>query len=226
MSDEPVSRGDLERALRFLNNVVTQMRSELLQLGAQVVTLTRKLEERGAVVESEVLAALPDVVDEVRISDELAPPLRVDLADAAGDKHDVESPPIPCAELIPICKARCCSLTFRLSTQDLEEGVVRWDYGRPYWNRRRADGYCVHNQAGGACEVYEHRPRTCRTYDCRDDRRIWKDYENRIPAADSPRAEGLVELAPPRKRAEVAETAHDRYVANEVEDAALRMDRL
>lgn len=225
MSDGPVSREDLERALRFLNNVVTQMRSELLQLGAQVVTLTRKLEERGAVVESEVLAALPDAVEEVRISDEVAPPLRVDIAEAAGDKHDVESPPIPCDELIPICQARCCTLTFRLSTQDLEEGVVRWDYGRPYWNRRREDGYCVHNQAHH-CQVYQHRPRTCRTYDCRDDRRIWKDYQNRVPADGTPRAESLVELRPPRKRADVAATAHDRHVANEVEDAALRMDRL
>ena len=223
MSDEPVTRADLERALRFLNNALNQMRDEVLQLGAQVVTLTRKLEERGAVAESDVLAALPDAVEEVRVADEGYPPLRVELSDFLGDKRDLESPPVPCAELIPICQARCCTFIFRLSTQDLEEGVVRWDYGRPYWNRRRDDGYCVHNQAPGGCQVYDDRPSTCRTYDCRDDKRVWTDFEKRILAPRAP--DPLVQLRSPRERAEVAKTARARHLANEVEDAALRMDR-
>lgn len=223
MSDEPVTRAELERALRFLNNALTQMRDEVLQLGAQVVTLTRKLEEKGAIAEREVLEALPAAVDQVRVADETCPPLRVELSDFLGDKRDLASPPVPCAELIPICRARCCTLLFKLSTQDLEEGVVRWDYGRPYWNRRREDGYCVHNQAPGGCQVYDDRPATCRTYDCRDDKRIWTDFEARIPAPGAP--DPLVELRSPRQRAEVAETARARHLANEVEDAALRMDR-
>jgi Fe-S-cluster containining protein len=222
VSDEPVTRADLERALRFLNNALTQMRDETLQLAAQVVTLTRQLEEKGAVAEADVLAALPAAVDQVRVADEVSPPLRVELSDFLGDKADLESPPVPCAELIPICRARCCTFTFRLSTQDLEEGVVKWDYGRPYWNRRREDGYCVHNQAGG-CQVYDDRPSTCRTYDCRDDKRVWTDFEKRILAPIGP--DPLIQLRSPRQRAEVEDTAHARHIANEVEDAALRMDR-
>lgn len=62
--------------------------------------------------------------------------------------------------------------------------MVRWDYGQPYLIRQRAsDGYCVHNdpQSHG-CTVHAHRPRVCRGYDCRQDKRIWIDYEQRIPA--------------------------------------------
>ncbi|HEU5058846.1 MAG TPA: hypothetical protein VFU21_20070 [Kofleriaceae bacterium] len=224
MSDEPVTRADLERALRFLNNAITQMRDELLQLGAQVVTLTRKLEEKGAVSESEVLEALPAAVDDVRVADEATPPLRVDLSEHLGDKRDLASPDIPCAELIPLCKARCCTLIFRLSTQDLDEGIVRWDYGKPYWNRRRDDGYCVHNQAPGGCDVYDDRPAPCRSFDCREDKRIWTDFEKRIPAPPAP-PDPLVPLRGPRDPDRVAETARARHLANEVEDASLRMDR-
>lgn len=33
--------------------------------------------------------------------------------------------------------------------------------------RKKANGECIHLQDGG-CSVYEHRPSTCRVFDCRD----------------------------------------------------------
>ena len=95
-------------------------------------------------------------------------------------------------ELMPICKARCCKLSFALSTEDLDEGVIRWDYGQPYRIRQRAsDGYCVHNDPrSGGCTVHQHRPAICRRYDCRNDTRIWTDYEARIPAPDNHPGDG------------------------------------
>ncbi|MCX5746376.1 MAG: YkgJ family cysteine cluster protein, partial [Proteobacteria bacterium] len=91
---------------------------------------------------------------------------------------------VPCMELMPICKARCCRLRFSLSSRDLDEGVIRWDYGKPYQIRQRAsDGYCVHNDhATGGCTTHAHRPKVCRTYSCKDDKRIWLDFDNRIVA--------------------------------------------
>ncbi len=224
MSGEPVTRTDLERALRFLNNVVTQMRSELLQLGAQVVTLTRKLEERGGVDPAEVMAALPAAVSEVRKNDESSPPLRVELRETLVDKHEIESPPVPCAELMHLCKARCCRLTFALNTEDLDDRALRWDYGKPYWNLRRADGYCVHNQPDTHhCGVYQDRPIPCRIFDCRKDKRIWSDFDQRIPAPAQ--EEDLVILARRPSDAEVAEKARARHNAMQIEDAALRFKR-
>jgi Fe-S-cluster containining protein len=224
--DDPISRDDLERGLRFLNHVVTTTRAELLELGAQVVALTRALEARGVVAEDAVLEAQRDMALGVRAADEASPPLRVELSDELVDKYDVESPPIPCAELIPLCKARCCALTFRLSTQDLEGGQVRWDYGNPYWNARRADGYCVHNEPTQGCSVYDERPAVCRSYDCRNDSRIWLDFDRRIPAPDVPTE--AVGAGPPgrRRQMDMEERAARRGAAVEAEDNALLVRRL
>ena len=221
MDDDPVRREEVERGLRLLNHLVSTMRDELLQLGAQVVALTRKLDERGAIEES-VLEALPDRVREARVADEAAAPLRVELSDHQRDKYAVAVPPVPCAALLPICKARCCTLPFRLSTQDLDGGHVRWDYGRPYWNLRRPDGYCVHNDPDGrGCGVYGERPAPCRAFDCRGDSRIWLDYEKRIPAPIDAAPEVSRE---PRKqpRANDENRATLRHVVMGIEDVSLR----
>jgi hypothetical protein len=92
---------------------------------------------------------------------------------------------IDCDARMPLCHAACCRLSFALSVQDVEEGKVRWELGRPYMNRRDADGYCHHLERGScACNVYASRPLVCRSYDCRTDARIWKDFENRIVSPD------------------------------------------
>src|SRR5690606_2972362 len=98
------------------------------------------------------------------------------------DKYALgDIPRIDCEARLPLCRARCCRLPFALSRQDLDEGVLRWRYERPYLLAKRADGMCVHNN-GGACDRYESRPGQCRRYDCRNDRRIWLDFEAGIPA--------------------------------------------
>jgi len=58
---------------------------------------------------------------------------------------------------------------------------VRWDHGRPYLIRHDADGACTHldRALGTGCTVYAQRPATCRTYDCRTDPRIWRDFARR-----------------------------------------------
>lgn len=198
--DGPATRAELERAIRSLNLADLELRSVLLKLAARVVALTDELTRRidgveplpappgtpapppTATVEAATEAAVESTLVAIRASDaRLA--TRVSL-DHGGPKYPTESPPIPCAELIPLCQARCCTLSFALSTEDLDEGVIRWDYGQPYLIRQRAsDGYCVHNDPDSrGCTVHAHRPRVCRSYDCRTDRRVWSDYEQRIPA--------------------------------------------
>jgi hypothetical protein len=220
--DDPVKREEVERGLRLLNHLVSTMRDELLQVSAQVVALTRELEERGAIKEKSVLETLPDHVRAARVADETAAPLRIELSDHRRDKYTVAIPPVPCAELLPICKARCCTLPFRLSTQDLDGGHVRWDYGRPYWNLRRPDGYCVHNDRDGhGCSVYTERPAPCRAFDCRGDDRIWLDYEKRIPAPIGAAAE-VAHRSPEDPRVEVENRAALRHIVMDIEGLSLR----
>jgi hypothetical protein len=197
--DQPITRADFERAVRSLNLSDLQLRDALLQLSAQVVTLTDELTRRldgveplpapadtpatitPGTIEGAVAAQLPGTLAKIRAADVRS--TRVSL-DTGENKYDVEPVDIPCDELIPLCGARCCSYTFALSSADLDEGVVRWDYGQPYLIRQRAsDGYCVHNDpTTRGCGVHAQRPRTCRTYDCRNDKRVWIDYAQRIPA--------------------------------------------
>jgi Fe-S-cluster containining protein len=96
---------------------------------------------------------------------------------------------IDCENRLHLCKAACCRLRFALSRQDLEEGVVKWDLARPYLIARGTDGYCRHFERRECrCGIYQHRPVPCRAYDCRNDKRIWADFENKVV---SPELEAL-----------------------------------
>jgi Fe-S-cluster containining protein len=89
---------------------------------------------------------------------------------------------IDCESRIPLCKATCCRLPFALSRQDVREGIVRWDLGKPYLIDQSPDGYCTHlDRCGRGCTIYENRPVPCRAFDCRNDRRIWLDFAKRVP---------------------------------------------
>lgn len=99
------------------------------------------------------------------------------------DKYTVESPDIDCASRIHLCGGRCCSFEVALSPQDIAEKVVPFEVERPYLLPRDPDSKrCACMDDKGACNIYEQRPATCRTYDCREDARVWIDYEARIPA--------------------------------------------
>ena len=109
--------------------------------------------------------------------------MNVALQESEVGKYEFEGgPQIDCASRVHLCKAACCRLKFPLSKEDLEEGVVKWDLQHPYVIAKRDDGYCAHMEqgCGGRCTIYEHRPLPCRAYDCRQDARIWADFENRV----------------------------------------------
>lgn len=92
-------------------------------------------------------------------------------------------PDIDCASRLALCRARCCSFNVALSEDEVRAGEVEWDLHRPYWLAKDRDsGYCVHLAARGGCTKYGARPGVCRRYDCREDRRVWIDFEAKIPA--------------------------------------------
>lgn len=226
------SRAELELALRAAHLSIAELREDLHALAAQVVALTELAApsaaagEAGdpAVFEEKVAARTAELRHELAVSDERSSD-RVMLG-RPSDKY-TEGPQAsdggpPCLEILPICGARCCSFEVSLTTQDLDEGQLRWDYARPYLLAKRegskeaGDALCVYNEAG-CCQVYEVRPAACRRYDCRTDARIWIDYERRIltPALRQP--------ALPRAALEA--DARDRQHAMFVEASRLRRRR-
>lgn len=174
---------DLERGMRFNHVLEMETRQRLTEVAASVYALAETLIAEGAIpleeYEKRRTAALQREVKRARSG------ALVVINNEVPDKYALKDlPQIDCEARLPLCKARCCTFTFPLSAQDLDERVVRWDYGRPYQIARQKDGYCVHNGSEArTCTVYANRPAVCRTYDCRTDKRVWLDFENRIPAA-------------------------------------------
>lgn len=170
---------DLARALRFVHLVETQSQARIADLNATVYALVETLiADNKLDVERYQQRRHLKVLKEQERDKELA---GVTLTDCPDKYALAQLPEIDCQALLPLCKARCCTMAFPLSVQDLDERVVSWDYGRPYVIARGADGYCTHHDGRG-CGVYDQRPAVCRTYDCRGDKRVWLDFDKRIPA--------------------------------------------
>jgi Fe-S-cluster containining protein len=101
---------------------------------------------------------------------------------ALADKYKIpEMPEIDCAGKIHLCKAACCSFTYCLTIQDIYEGV-RWNLSKPFTSVRGEDGYCIYfnKQNEMKCSMYDKRSLSCRQFDCRNDQRIWVDFDKNI----------------------------------------------
>jgi Fe-S-cluster containining protein len=161
--------------------------AEVARLRAQMDLLVDILVSRGALTDRHRRL----IARATRDAGASAPRVRLQVY---TDKYKVPDNGIDCASLLHLCGGRCCSFHFILGPQDLAEGKVRWDLERPYVIQQEKDRYCTHydRPAGGGCTIYAHRPAPCRQYDCRQDERVWIDYEQRIPA---PMEEGVT---PPR----------------------------
>ena len=183
---------EVERGLRFAHIMLMVGQSQGNEALAAIMALADLLVAKGVLAEEEFDQAREQAHEHVA---RLAQP-RVRLAHMGDKYHEPLTAEIDCAARIHLCHARCCSFNFYLTAQDLDEGVARWDYGNPYWIKHGEDGYCVHcDAASRACTIHAQRPHVCRLYDCRQDKRVWIDFEARIPAPMEPLPPGLQPIA-------------------------------
>lgn len=180
----------LSAALRRANDARARSEAELAELRARHQQLVELLAATGVLAPGH-LRLLDKVGGRAHAGERPKVRLR-----PLVDKYTLPDAGIDCAALMHLCHGRCCALSFELTTQDLDEGVVRWEVEEPYVIRHEPDGYCTHlDRATLGCAVYAQRPATCRGFDCRDDPRVWIDFDQRIPA---PMPDGLVPLRLPR----------------------------
>jgi Fe-S-cluster containining protein len=89
--------------------------------------------------------------------------------------------PIDCGARVHLCQAICCHLPWPLSQEEIDAGHAQWDPERPFYISIGPTGSCVHNsEEHHGCTIYDNRPRPCRAYSCKNDRRIWKDFEGMV----------------------------------------------
>src|SRR5829696_5978976 len=175
----------VELGLMFTHSLISETSRQVLEAATDTFALADLLVEQG-VIDKDVLAARRAAVHTTLLKEIERSGLGLFVNHEHEDKYQLtDLPEINCAERVHLCKAACCTLRFPLSRQDVEEGLARWDFGRPYWNLTDGTGYCVHCAPGKRhCKIYENRPAPCRLYDCREDKRIWADFENMVVNPD------------------------------------------
>jgi Fe-S-cluster containining protein len=172
---------DLLRGLVYAHNRANANTAEIHQANATLHALVELLVD-GGLVNIESLNGRREQASEQLRRSYLERGMAVAMQEFGVSKYEFKGgAEIDCASRLPLCKAACCRLPFALSKEDVQEGIVKWDLGQPYLNARDEGGYCRQMDRGTCrCTVYEHRPIPCRGYDCRNDKRIWVDFENRV----------------------------------------------
>jgi hypothetical protein len=195
MDPAPDLRQEVAEGLFYTHSRLSQGTNKTLESSAFLYGLIELLSEKGLISIAE-LDERKKIVAERLIAQLKEKGLGVMLQDEVEDKYSFEGEAkIDCENRIEFCHAACCRLRFALSKQDVYEGVVKWELGRPYLIAQGKDGYCTHVEHGTCrCTIREQRPVPCRGYDCRNDKRIWVDFENKIVnpkihSADWPKCE-------------------------------------
>jgi hypothetical protein len=171
---------DVLRGLIYTHNRANANTTEVHETRATVEALAALLVDSG-VVDANALARRRQEAAEGLRGRYVERGMAVAMMDYGVSKYDFSGGvAIDCEDRMPLCRAACCRLPFALSREDVQEGIVRWDLGQPYFVAQRPDGCCVHLGDDRRCTVYDQRPVPCRGYDCRKDNRIWLDFENRV----------------------------------------------
>jgi putative zinc- or iron-chelating protein len=193
-------RQEVAGGLLYTHHRANANTSRILEVAAFSYAAIEILKEKGLVAEEE-LNERKNAIGKRLVEKYLTKNMGVMLQDGDQDKYAFRSAvQIDCENRIHLCRAACCKLQFALSRQDVQEGVVKWDLEHPYMNARGKDGYCVHLKRGTChCSIYANRPIPCRGYDCRQDKRIWQDFEKRIPSPDLDKLLSQSQPNPPGK---------------------------
>ena len=212
--EDPADDAQVVRGFFHAHTKLSTLYSELFRVASAVYSLVDLLSEKGFVSMDEVMQQM-EAVQQRLANTEFGQGMAFRVAGDETDKYTLtDLPEVDCDARLALCKAACCALDVVLSAQDLQEGRLKWDYGRPYYLRHRADGYCAHLGEGRGCTAYEHRPRSCRRYTCATDSRIWLDFEARVP-----NTEKIEALLVQRDRAEMIAADRSRTVPTQAAGA-------
>ncbi|CAG0953832.1 hypothetical protein METP3_00370 [Methanosarcinales archaeon] len=174
---------DLSSGLLYTHNRINANTTKNLEAASFLYALIEILNEKGLLTIEELDERKKQVAQRL-VNRFVDSGLGLMYQDPEYDKYTFDKEAnVDCEGRLPVCKAVCCKLPFALSRQDVEEGIIRWEFGRPYLIAHGDDGYCAHMDRNTyKCTVREQRTVPCRGFDCKDNEKwkIWVDYEKKI----------------------------------------------
>jgi len=181
--DHNHSCDEIARGLLYTHTRINVNTTKTLESASFLYALIELLNEKG-LLSIEELDERKRLVAERLVKKFTQSGMGLMYQDPEYDKYTFEhEASVDCPGRLHICKAVCCKFPFALSRQDVEEGIVRWDFGHPYLIAHGRDGSCIHlDRKTYRCTVREHRPVPCRGFDCRNNEKwhVWLDFEKKI----------------------------------------------
>lgn len=172
---------DLAQGLRYSHVRINSNTSKTLESSSFLYALIELLNEKGIITIQELDERKKQVADRL-VKKFVTSGIGMVFQDSEDDKYEfAQQACLECDTRLSVCRAACCKFPFALSKQDVEEGIIRLDFGHPYMIAHDASGYCVHlDKSTYKCKVYENRPIPCRGFDCRDNHnwQVWEDFQN------------------------------------------------
>lgn len=174
---------EIGKGMRYLHTRINNNTAQSLETASFLYALVELLNEKG-LLSFEELDERKALVAERLVKKFVKSGLGIMYQESEEDKYAFScEAQVDCQNRLPICKAICCKFPFALSRQDVEEGMIRWEFGRPYLIAHDEEGYCVHIDRNTCqCTIYDQRPVPCRGFNCQENEkwRVWQDYEQKI----------------------------------------------
>lgn len=176
-------RQEVARGLLYNHTRLNSITAKNIEVSSFLYGLIELLNEKGLLTIEELDERKKQVAERL-VRKFVESGMGLMYQDPEEDKYTFEKEShVDCEKRLDICKAICCKLPFALSRQDVKEGIVSWEFARPYLIAHGEDGYCIHlDRNTFQCSVREHRPLPCRGFGCQDNERwhVWADYEKMI----------------------------------------------
>lgn len=178
MEDLTQLYNQLAQGLIYSHTRINDNTKRSLEASSFAYALIEILAEKGLITIEELDARKKNVAERL-IKRFTESGLGLLYQDPEFDKYAFEQEAdVDCQSCLDTCKAICCKFPFALSRQDVDEGIIRWEFRRPYLIVHDSDGYCVHlDRETYHCSVHAHRPIPCRGFDCKNSDRwnVWYD---------------------------------------------------
>ena len=171
---------NLEMAMELVTSLIGLHGERISKNDLLLYSISNLLVGKGILQRDELYTAIEQAHDDAEeLHKSSFPNVYMRHDDEVDDKESIS---VNCEKRKHLCKGACCKLTFALSEDEVEAGNVKWDLEKPYYIRHEENGYCSHiNSENYGCTIYNNRPDLCRAYSCKDDERIWEDFDNMIP---------------------------------------------